>query len=316
MQAMRIVQRSFSVVLVSVLPILVLQRRASAAQGAEADNRPANCRMTLPADGRFVPPLPFPREPSDGTGVFSFWFGTEKLWTELSVDGTWRSWGSLKPDDFAYSNKLPWFRMHPAFSRDDGQLIVTGKRLDGPAPSFTSTFESNFFKRDDDNATIIGGISIPTFGCWEITGRYKDQELSFTVWVTRGPEEERPSGVDLTPNQAAQRRIHVDGATQAESLVYQVSPEIPPAAKAANISGTVVLHAIIDTGGRAREIQYISGPPLLARAAIEAVKWWQYGVAVDDDAIEEAWRNGRFPIVPERLEVDTTIEVVFPSTQN
>ena len=316
MIGLRIVQRVPSVVLVNVLVIfsllLLLQASSAGQDAANTENRPANCRMTLPADGRLVPPSPFPPEPGDGTGVFSFWFGTEKLWTQLPADGTWRSWGSIKPDDFVYGNKLPWFRMHPAFSLSDGQLAVTGRRLDGPAPSFTATFESNAFRRDDDNAMIMSFINIPTFGCWEITGRYKDQELSFTVWVTRGPEEEWPSGVDLMPAHAAPRRIHVDGATQAESLVYKVKPEIPPAAKVANISGTVVLHTIIDTGGRARELQYVSGPPILAQAAIESVKWWQYRVAVDDKDIG----TGPFPVVLEPLEVETTIEVVFPPSQN
>ena len=295
MAAMRILQQSLSVVLLSVLPILVLQQRASAAQGAETDNRPANCRMTLPSDGRFLPPSSFPREPDNGAGVFSFWFGTEKLWTVLPADGTWRSWASPKPDDFVYSNKLPWFRVHPAFSQEDGQLTVTGKRLDGPAPAFTASFASNASRRDDVNAMIMSGVNVPTFGCWEITGHYKDQELTFTVWVTRGPEEGGSPDVYLTSAQAAPRRIHVDGATQAESLVYSVSPEVPAAAKAANISGTVVLHTIIDTGGRPRELQYVSGPLQLTQAAIEAVKWWQYRVALDDEDIG----TRAFPVVLE-----------------
>jgi hypothetical protein len=304
------VERPFSVVPLSVLLIfsalLLLQGSGAAQDAANTDNRPANCRMTLPADGRFVPPSPFPPEPGDGTGLFDFWFGTEKLWTQLPADGTWRSWATIKRDDFVYSDKLPWFRMRPAFSLKDGQLTVTGRRLDGPAPSFTASSGGGI------NAMIMSGIDIPTFGCWEITGHYKDQELSFTVWVTRGSEEEWSPGVDLTPAQAAPRRIHVDGATQAKSLVYKVSPEIPPAANVANISGTVVLHAIIDTGGRARELQYVSGPRLLAPAAVDAVKWWRYRVAVDDENIGA----GRFPVVLEPLEVETTIDVVFPSSQN
>lgn len=311
MATVRIVRRSFCVVLLCVLSVLVSPQRTRAAQGAETDTLPANCRVTLPADGRFVPPSPFPREPDNGTGVFSFWFGTEKLWTALPADGTWRSWTALQPDDFVYSNKFAWLRMHPAFSQKDGQLTVTGKRLDGPAPSFTSSFDSNAFRRDDDNAWIITMINIPTFGCWEITGHYKDQELTFTVWVTQGPEEEKPPGMDLTPAQPAPRRIQVDGATQAESLIYKVNPEIPPAAKVANVSGTVVLHTIIDTGGRPRKLQYVSGPPQLAQAAIDAVKWWKYR-----SATEEATGTEPFPIALEYLEVDTTIEVVFPSSQN
>jgi hypothetical protein len=71
-------------------------------------------------------------------------------------------------------------------------------------------------------------------------------------------------------------------------------------------------NTIIDTGGRPRELQYVSGPPQLAQAAIEAVKWWQYRIAVDEKAIG----TGPFPVVLEYLEVDTTIEVVFPSSPN
>jgi periplasmic protein TonB len=100
------------------------------------------------------------------------------------------------------------------------------------------------------------------------------------------------------------RRIQVDGATQAKSLVYRLKPEIPPAAKAAGVSGTVVLHAVISTDGRPRDLEYVSGPPLLAQAAIDAVKWWGYRVAVVDAGTGTP------------VEVDTTMDVVFSSSPN
>jgi hypothetical protein len=75
-------------------------------------------------------------------------------------------------------------------------------------------------------------------------------------------------------------------------LVYRVTPEIPHESQ--NVSGTVVLHAVIDASGRAQQLEYVSGPPPLAQAAMDAVKWWQYRV---DGKGEE---------------VDTMIEVVFP----
>jgi hypothetical protein len=28
------------------------------------------------------------------------------------------------------------------------------------------------------------GIDFPTAGCWEMTGRYNDEELTFVVWVS------------------------------------------------------------------------------------------------------------------------------------
>ena len=55
---------------------------------------------------------------------------------------------------------------------------------------------------------------------------------------------------------------------------------------------------VITGDGRAHELQYVSGPPLLAHAAIDAVTWWRY------------WVTG------EPVEVETTIEVVFSPVNN
>lgn len=200
-----------------------------------------------------------------------------------------------KPGDFAYDNKLPG---RGKFSYKDGPLTVTEKRLDGPAPSFTETEEIS------GEHGFMGGISIPVFGCWEITGHYKDQELSFVVWLTPILEPESSSRVSSLPivqeppaSRTEPRRIHVDGEAEAKSLVYRVTPEIPHEAQVASVSDAVVLHAVIAEDGRAHELQYVSGPPLLAQAAINAVTWWQYRVTGP-------------------VEVDTTIEVVFPPTNN
>src|SRR5580692_4806600 len=86
----------------------------------------------------------------------------------VSVDGTWRGAIPQKPWDYAYHSKIAWFSLDPGFSWKDRPLTVTGKRLDGPAPRFTET-EPLY-----PGTGIIGGISIPVFGCWEITGHYKD----------------------------------------------------------------------------------------------------------------------------------------------
>ncbi|MGC1290474.1 MAG: energy transducer TonB, partial [Candidatus Acidiferrales bacterium] len=234
----------------------------------------------------FHVPLSFPQG--------QFWFGSEKLWTILPIDGTWRG-----PNDpasiYAYSMKIPWFRIHPAFSSKE-PLIVTGKRLDGPAPSFSEEMWGNSFPRDEDNAMIMGGISVPTYGCWEITAQYNDQELIYTAWVVRGAQEERPFAISSTAQQSAPRRIRVDAATEAKLLVYRTIPEIPPAAEAAGISGTVVLRALISgTDGRPRDLRYASGPHVLASTAIDTVKWWRYRIELFDVDTD----------------IETTIDVVF-----
>ncbi len=265
------------------------------------DSPPATCHVTLPSDGRFVPPLPASADPAVGLGgpfEHSFWFGSSKLWTALPIDGIWRAWSlPTQPGDFAYGNKLPWGRLNPPFSKKDGPLTVTGKRLDGPAPVFIETDESYGFS---GSTMAIGGIEIPLFGCWQIIGRYKDQDLTFTVWVAP-PREEASS--DASPPISRQssapqpdpHRVYLDAETEAKELVYKVTPQIPPGV---NASGTVLLHAVIGTNGRPHELQYVSGPPQLAQAAIDAVTWWQYRITA------------------EATEVDTTIEAAFPPTTN
>lgn len=268
-----------------------LAKQETAAQ-TMSERIPADCHVTLPADGEFLPPSSFHAIQSFPQG--QFWFGTEKLWTILPIDGTWRGAPVPPPDyAYAYSMKIPWFRIHPAFSPKD-PLTITGKRLDGPAPSFSEVFWGNAFPREEDNAMIMGGISIPTYGCWQITTQYRNQELTYTAWVVRGPQEGGSSAIPSTAQPSASRQIRVDGATEAKLLVYRTVPEIPPAAKAAGISGTVVLRAIISgVDGRPRDLQYVSGPRVLASAAINSVKWWQYRI--------------------ERIntDIETTIDVVF-----
>jgi protein TonB len=98
------------------------------------------------------------------------------------------------------------------------------------------------------------------------------------------------------PPKAAPSRIRVGGNVQAAALVRKVDPIYPPIAKTAHISGTVVLHAIIGKDGAVKDLEYVSGPPLLMKSALDAIKQWRY---------KPTMLNG------EPVEVDTTISVVF-----
>jgi periplasmic protein TonB len=98
------------------------------------------------------------------------------------------------------------------------------------------------------------------------------------------------------PPKAAPSRIKVGGNVQSASLIRQVQPVYPPIAKTAHVSGTVILHAIIAKDGSIQELQYISGPALLMKSAMDAVHEWRY---------KPTMLNG------EPVEVDTTVQVVF-----
>src|SRR6185437_9160024 len=100
----------------------------------------------------------------------------------------------------------------------------------------------------------------------------------------------------LPPPPKPVERLRVGGNVMQANLIHQVLPVYPQIAKTAHISGTVVLHAIIAKDGTVQELQFISGPPLLKGAAMEAVKQWRYKPTL---------------LNTQPVQVDTTISVVF-----
>lgn len=71
------------------------------------------------------------------------------------------------------------------------------------------------------------------------------------------------------------------------SLIRRVEPAYPPIAKAARVQGPVVLEAVISKTGTIENLQLISGHPLLAPAAIDAVRQWRYKPYIlNEEAIE------------------------------
>jgi protein TonB len=59
-------------------------------------------------------------------------------------------------------------------------------------------------------------------------------------------------------------------------VIKRVSPEFPAQARQLRIEGTVQLDATISKDGSVTNLKVISGHPILARAAVDAVKQWKY----------------------------------------
>ena len=62
----------------------------------------------------------------------------------------------------------------------------------------------------------------------------------------------------------------------AGNILTKVAPVYPHDARAAHISGTVVLHAIIGKDGNVEKLVVVSGPKELQTSALDAVKQWTY----------------------------------------
>jgi protein TonB len=70
--------------------------------------------------------------------------------------------------------------------------------------------------------------------------------------------------------------IREGGEVIAAKCLRQTKPVYPPMAILARVQGTVVLQAIIGRDGTVQDLKVVSGPALLIRAAMEAVKTWRY----------------------------------------
>jgi len=80
----------------------------------------------------------------------------------------------------------------------------------------------------------------------------------------------------LLPPKLPVERLRVSQGVVEGLLVHQVKPVYPSLAMQAHTQGNVVLHAIIGRDGAILSLQLVSGHPLLAPAAIDAVRQWRY----------------------------------------
>jgi len=80
----------------------------------------------------------------------------------------------------------------------------------------------------------------------------------------------------LATAQAGPPLVHAVESVMAKQLVTKVPPVYPPLARQAHLQGRVVLQVRISKSGDVVNLQLISGHPMLAPAAIEAVKQWKY----------------------------------------
>jgi len=96
------------------------------------------------------------------------------------------------------------------------------------------------------------------------------------------------SNVWLAPDQAEVR------------LRDRIEPQYPAAALAAHRSGEVVLEVLVAEDGSVASIRILTGDPLLAAAAADAVRQWRY----------EPYRQHERP---SRFQTDVTLRFTLPN---
>lgn len=155
---------------------------------AFTEDVPVECPVTAPSDGRFQPNTYIGPVSDYAHKRKTFLYGNDKLSVALPVNGTWKTLADYRERALPYEGNLRWFRVDPAFSQNDGPFTVTMRRLDIADNGYVSRNSSPNYRLKssvpDDSGTMMKTfIKISSSGCWQVTGHYKDQKLSFVVWV-------------------------------------------------------------------------------------------------------------------------------------
>lgn len=159
------------------MPTDVSPATETASAEAVLSSPPVSCPVTTLGETSFEAPAPYsPNAPWPGI----FWYGSKELWVALDTDGIW---SDLPHNPQGYTQKIPWWREGYIWKEEpEPDLTVTGERLDAEAPPLLVSQATNAYAEDMGSAMMIG-VDFPTLGCWQMTGKYADAELSFVVWV-------------------------------------------------------------------------------------------------------------------------------------
>ena len=105
-----------------------------------------------------------------------------------------------------------------------------------------------------------------------------DQQAPPVLVANPSTSDDKLSGIVSTssaPLPSLQTRIS-EGVTQAE-LLHKVEPVYPAEAMNSHVSGSVTLNASVAEDGTITHVEVVRGHPLLAEAAVAAVRQWRYG---------------------------------------
>jgi hypothetical protein len=154
------------------LSLLMVPALVAPQDGPIAPGVPSSCAVTLAAERPFARP--------SLSSASRFWYGSEGLAVLLKTGGKWRGMGPTR----SYRDKLFWWRQGYDGSREPTpKLVVRGRRLDGEAPFLMTTCTTGANHADFGGWAMLVALEFPAAGCWEITGEYGPQKVTFIVEV-------------------------------------------------------------------------------------------------------------------------------------
>ena len=99
------------------------------------------------------------------------------------------------------------------------------------------------------------------------------QSVAVPSAVSSASDADRASAAAVTSKAAERVQMSADTA---EIVSRPVKPDYPLLARQMKVQGSVILQALIGRDGMIQGLRVVSGPPILAGAAQEAVKQWHF----------------------------------------
>jgi TonB family protein len=116
-------------------------------------------------------------------------------------------------------------------------------------------------------------------------------------WLWNRGWDELEAGLKNPQTGTAEKpRAQVSAEVMQKLLVHRVEPIYPLEAQKERLEGTIALDIVIGRDGSVQSMHALNGPDVLARAAMDALRWWKF----------EPYRINGEPAV-----VETTVAVEF-----
>jgi TonB family protein len=116
-------------------------------------------------------------------------------------------------------------------------------------------------------------------------------------WRWNRAWEELESGLKGSQTISAPKpQAQVPAEVMQRLLIHRVEPVYPAEARQARLEGTIALDLVVGRDGTVVSMRALNGPDVLARAAMDALRWWKF----------EPYRVNGEPAV-----VETTVAVEF-----
>jgi len=99
----------------------------------------------------------------------------------------------------------------------------------------------------------------------------------FFWWKWNRAWEELESGLKNSDSVAAEKtRMQVPAEVMQKLIVHRVEPVYPAEARKENLQGIIAVDIVVGRDGSVMSMHAMNGPDVLARAAMEALRWWKF----------------------------------------